>query len=187
VAENLFVIDNSFYNVHAAFSLDGAAGRNWHFIGNQLLNTCKPGLEDQPNRGGKIFKYHTDEPFPSEGFYVLFNSVQTRTAYLKRGETREFKHKNYAIRICRSGPDCDPIRQMFGDEFAWHASYVFGDDLSDHPDFPDGLVAQCFIVSGPNAGAATFSPPCVDPSSGDPDTAWDRNLMLMESFPGHSL
>lgn len=173
VAERLYVIDNDFHNVHAAFSLDGVGGRHWYFIGNRVLNTEKPGLGGQANRGGKIFKFDDKPPFPQEAFYVAFNSVQTRTGYIKSGETRFMHHANNAVGICRDGPDCDLDRKMYGEEFQWHSSLNFTGDLCDHPEFPDTMRGDGFLVSGIQAPHGTFAPAVVP-----------AELTLRENSPG---
>lgn len=178
VAENLFVLDNVFFNVHAVFSLDGVAGKNWYYIGNRILNTRKPGLEGQPNRGGKIFKLHSEGPYPSKNFIAVFNSVQTRTTYIKSGQTRELQHVANAIGICSQGPDCDTDRKMFGEDFTWHPSLSFSGDLCDHPGFPNALNAQGYDVSGIPAPGGAFNIPATLATSHDGSIDWDGQLNL---------
>ncbi len=184
VAERMWVVDNVFFNVHAVFSLDGVAGECWYYIGNRLLNNRKPGKSGQENRGGKIFKFHSKEPFPRRDFYFLFNSIQTRTAYCKKGQTRHWTHKNNAIGICRDGPDCDPDRRMFGHRLKWHDTYSFENDLCDHPDFPAQLIEQGFAVSGRHADGGTFAPPTADVAATRPAAAWTGELDLAQGSPG---
>lgn len=180
VAENLFILDSTFFNVHAVFSLDAVGGKNWYYFGNRVLNLRKPGLAGQPNRGGKIFKFHSDGPYPMQNFVVAFNSIQTRTGYIKSGQTRNMLHTANAIGICRRGPDCASDRKMLGDDFVWHPSLRFLADLCDHPDYPDVLNTQGFEVSGMHTPIGTFDLSQHGVSNAD----WDGHLPLRLNSPG---
>ena len=183
-AENLWVVNNVFYNVHGTFSHDGVGGKNWYFFGNRVLNTRRPGRLNQANRGGKIYKFHEDEPYPTENFYTAFNSIWTRTAYFKRGTTRNWTHANNAISICRTGPHCNPNRAMIGRRFQWHDSLAFENDMSDHPDFPDGLQQAGFPVSGIHAEDSVFKAPNLRPGFTRRPDEWDGDLQLAVDSPG---
>lgn len=175
VAYNLWVFDNILVNVHAAFSLDGVAGGYWYYFGNRILNGFKPGLEGQPNRGGKIFKFHEEGPWPDYPFYAFHNSIRTRTAYTKSGRTNLWHHYNNAISICRSGEHCDADREMFPistRSFEWRQNYDFENDLCDHPDFPDALRAAGFLVDGIAVPDGVFADPR------------EESLELAEGSPG---
>lgn len=96
-AQNWYVYNNAFYNIHATFSTDAVAMRDVFYVGNHILNDRRPGLPGQANQGGKIFKFLADAkkapdetPRPRKGLWSLFNSVQTRTAYAKKGRTSEW-------------------------------------------------------------------------------------------------
>jgi len=178
IAERWWVLDNCFFNVHAAFSLDGVNGQYWYFINNRLLNVQKPGLKWQPNRGGKIFKFHKNPPFPNKAFYVLYNSIQTRTAYTKKGETRHWTHANNAIGICIKGPDCDADRKMFSPKFKWHKTNDFSNDICDHSDFPNDLGVEGIKVSGFKGAPATFAPPTFGSTENSTLGGWDGELVL---------
>ncbi|TCL09687.1 hypothetical protein BXY66_1743 [Shimia isoporae] len=89
-AQNWYVLENRFYNNHATYSTDLVAMRDVFIIGNRTLNDRRPGRPGyQEYQGGKIFKFlkkGSDEtPQPRHNFYSLFNSVQSRTAYSKKG------------------------------------------------------------------------------------------------------
>ncbi len=181
IAERLYVLNNAFFNVHATFSFDGVAGKHWYYIGNRLLNVQRPGISGQPNQGGKIFKFHSSSPYPVEGFYALFNSIQTRTEYIKSGQTRSLVHANNAIGICRYGQYCDQNRKLFGDDFKWNTTLTFFGDLCDHPDFPGALNHQGYKVAGIHTPDGVFDLPATGP-----DGSWDGQLGLKHGSPGQN-
>ena len=185
-AQNLWVVNNSFYNVHATFSLDRVAGQFWYFINNTVLNVELPSTESDLNRGGKIYKFHQGNPFPTQHFYSLHNSVSTRTSYAKKGKTNAWTHANNAISICVSDtdPHCDPNRKMFKDdehEFEWRDSYRWINDICDHADFPDHIdFGSASILGAKNVVKKTFDSP------GFSGGTWNRALVLQERSLGHN-
>lgn len=192
LATRLWILNNSFFNVHAAFSFDGVGGSHWYIFGNQVLNIKKPGRDQaaDDNRGGKIFKFDPDGPYPHSNIYFLFNSVQTRTAYWKKGHTRHLVHKNNVIGICRSGPDCDADRQMLGyarkpgtkkpKAPVWHDTIDMGHDLTDFPSYPDAYTAAPYeyVLKGYHQDTPLFDLDISALQSLDPDQAWNRQLPL---------
>ncbi|CUH53506.1 right-handed parallel beta-helix repeat-containing protein [Shimia marina] len=99
-AQNWYVLNNAFYNLHAVYSTDQVSIRDMFIIGNRVLNDRRPGKPGQQiNQGGKIFKFFKPEPEPGTGkvakprhnLWSLFNSVQTRTAYVKKVTTTFWK------------------------------------------------------------------------------------------------
>lgn len=182
--ENLWVSNNTFYNIHGTFSLMGLGGKNWYFFGNNVLNLRRPGRSNQGYRGGKVLKFHTDEPMPTGNFVFAFNSVLTRTSYFKSGTTRHWSHFNNAISICRFGPHCAEDKQMINPEkFDWHPSFEFDGDVSDHPDFPDRLREQGILVSGMQISEGVFDPPVLHPNFSDLPEEWDGQLRLKQGSP----
>lgn len=97
-AQNWYVLENRFYNNHAAYSTDQVAMRDVFIIGNRILNDRRPGRPGvQENQGGKIFKFFKDKspdddevPKLRHNFFSLFNSVQSRTAYCKKGTSSQW-------------------------------------------------------------------------------------------------
>ncbi len=96
-AQNWYVVNNAFYNLHAVFSSDLVAMRDVFFIGNTVLNDRRPGKPGvQKNQGGKVFKFFSGKGRagevmqPRKNFWSLFNSVQSRTTYAKMGVVSEW-------------------------------------------------------------------------------------------------
>ncbi|MBO9396869.1 hypothetical protein J7400_09260 [Shimia sp. R9_2] len=97
-AQNWYIVNNAFYNVHAVYSTDQVSIRDMLIIGNRVLNNRRPGKPGQQNnQGGKIFKFFKPEQKTEKSakerhnLWSLFNSVQTRTAYVKRVTTRYWR------------------------------------------------------------------------------------------------
>ncbi len=102
-AENWYVFNNRFFNIHGTFSLDQVACRNMYYIGNTILNNRKPEQGLTERSGGVIFKFFRAEETdknpplqPRKHLWSVFNSVQTRTSYVKKGST-VFWHDVYNV------------------------------------------------------------------------------------------
>ncbi|KPA22318.1 hypothetical protein shim_05960 [Shimia sp. SK013] len=96
-AQNWYALENRFYNNHAVYSTDQVAMRDVFIIGNRTLNDRRPGRPGyQEYQGGKIFKFFKptgkkgEEPKARFNFWSLFNSVQTRTSYVKKGTSTQW-------------------------------------------------------------------------------------------------
>ncbi|MEM8577821.1 MAG: hypothetical protein AAGF60_08215 [Pseudomonadota bacterium] len=104
-AQNWRVFDNLIFCAHAAFSQDKVASRDMFYIGNRVLNVARAGpvradgSDGQQPQGGRIFKWFkagTGTPAARRGFWSLFTLAQTRTAYVKKGVTRDW-HDAYTL------------------------------------------------------------------------------------------
>ena len=187
-AERLWVINNSFLNCHTSFSFDGVKGRDWYLFGNRTLKLQKPAFRPQCNRDGKTHKFYQEGPFPSGNFYSGFNSTFSVSEYVGAGTTRHWTHSNNAMGFIREGQDSEPDVRIFRNNpkgrFSWHSSINFGDDLSDHPRYPDGQIEDRYLVSGISAGRSAFSAPALDPSKEGTADYWDGHLNLAPGSPG---
>ena len=155
-AQDWRVFNNHFFNVHAAFSLDGVALRDCYYVGNWLLNNRRPGLADQSNRSGKIFKFlappeYTDnmEPAPRSGLWSIFNSVQTRTSYAKQGRTSQWNDAYNAVGLYAADhpEEPGPPRALFF-ELTWNPRIQLRGLATNDAQFPDKYVAEGADVGG---------------------------------------
>lgn len=160
-AHNWYVFNNHFYNHHAVFSTDMVAMRDVFYIANWILNDRRPGRvgpsavpglgewragdPGQGNQGGKIFKFFKtkgaaegDEVQPRKNFWSLFNSVQTRTSYAKKGVSTEW-HDYYTLLglYPENYPEeCDNPREAFKG-LDWHDKIVIKGMLCSEENFPE--------------------------------------------------
>lgn len=188
-AQNWYVYNNSFYNIHATFSTDAVAMRDVFYVGNTILNDRRPGLPGQLNQGGKIFKFLGPEdkapgetPRPRRGLWSLFNSVQTRTAYAKKGRTSEWNDGYtmlglYAVNY----PEDQSKARVALDRIDWNDRIrVFG-MISTEKDFPgkykDGN------VSGQGDLEAVFDLPGFSRDLSLPLGGWDGELPRCKDLP----
>jgi hypothetical protein len=145
-ALNWWIHHNEIKDAYAWFSFDGVAGGYWAVFANKGWFTGKPGQPDDPNAGGRVFKYDPEGPYPSFPTEVFNNSWYLRTDVIKSGITRLFHHRNNAVQFCK--PEqcetgvCDPSRNIVGTKFmpdGWDAALIFDYDRSNKV-FPDLLV-----------------------------------------------
>ena len=119
-AQNWRVADNRVFNVHAAISLDKVAMRDVIVIGNTFLNNRQPGVQGTENQGGRIIKFikprHNEPPDkdrPRKDFWILFNSIQTRTTYTKKGITTFWRdYGNAFASLPKTHPRPGPVRRI---------------------------------------------------------------------------
>lgn len=173
--DNLWVVSNSFHNVHAPLSMDYVGGERRYIFGNTFYNRRRPGEHHQANRGGTIYKFVKKEAYPGARFYSAFNKTLTRTHYVSKGTTRHWTHANNAISILREGPHTDPDRTVFGKAFASDVSMRFCGDVTDHPDAADvDFFSQTKTVDAP-----LFAPPVIRPEFMGSTDEWDGRLVLV--------
>lgn len=152
-AQNWYVLENRFYNNHAAYSTDQVALRDVFIIGNRILNDRRPGRPGvQENQGGKIFKFFKDKskkddevPKPRHNFYALFNSVQSRTAYSKKGVSSQWFDGYTLLGLYPEGypEDLSRPRKAFH-KMDWQKGMVVQGMACTQKEFPDdGNFVEC--------------------------------------------
>lgn len=169
-ATNWWFHDNRIRNAHAWFSFDGLYGGRWYVYDNvgwfddkpsrecAASGACKIWQEKDPelcgdlHDGGRVFKFRPDGRYAPGPLYVFNNSWYLRTSIIKDGRLGYIGHWNNAIDFCRPEdyPNglCEGVKPFFNG-FLWDSdNYSFQHDVSNHPDFPDGLRARGYRVSG---------------------------------------
>ena len=169
-ATNWWFHGNRIRNAHAWFSFDGLYGGRWYVYDNAgwfddrpsrecvASGSCKewqqrnPALCGDLHDGGRVFKFRADGRYAPGPLYVFNNSWYLRASVIKDGRLGYIGHWNNAIDFCRPEdyPDglCEDVKPFFNG-FLWDVdNYSFSNDLSNHPDFPAGLRAQGYRVSG---------------------------------------
>ncbi len=195
-ATNWWFHGNRIRNAHAWFSFDGLHGGRWYVYDNAgwfddkpsrdcaVSGKCRIWQEKSPrlcadlHDGGRVFKFRPDGRYAPGPLYVFNNSWHLRTSLIKDGRLGYIGHWNNAVDFCRPEdyPDglCEGAKPFFNG-FIWdNDSYAFGHDLSNHPDFPAGLRAHGYRVSG--LGVPSAQPLFVDAARGD--------LTLADGSPG---
>lgn len=185
-AQNWYVFNNCFYNIHACFSLDGVVSRDLFYIANWILNDRRPGLPGQEYQGGKIFKFlkraeegETDPellPRPRRGLWSLFNSVQTRTSYAKRGATRNWTDANTLLGLFPENfpEDCSVARAAFKD-MAWHDGVAVTAMVCSEQGFVDKYTGEGAQIDGVWT-RPVFDIPAFDRDPSLPLGGWDGVL-----------
>jgi hypothetical protein len=196
-ATNWWFHDNRIRNAHAWFSFDGLYGGRWYLYDNvgwfddkpsrecAVNGECKKWQEKSPalcadlHDGGRVFKFRPDGRYAPGPLYIFNNSWYLRASLIKDGRLGYIGHWNNAIAFCRPEdyPDglCDAAKPFFNG-FLWDDdNYSFNHDLSNHPDFPVGLRAQGYRVSG--ISVPPSQPLFYDGAHGD--------FSLVEGSPGH--
>jgi hypothetical protein len=183
-AEDWRVFNNRFFNVHAAFSLDRVAARDLFYIGNWILNSRRPGLVGQPNQSGKIFKFlgPPDEkgkpkPRPRKGLWSIFNSVQTRTVYAKKGRTTEWNDAYNAVGLyAAEHPDKPgPPRPVFFGMF-WNDKISIRGMATNDATFPKAYENEGAKTHGFRAIGKVFDVKDFDIDPSLPLGGWDGLL-----------
>lgn len=169
-ATNWWFYGNRIRNAHAWFSFDGLWGGRWYLYNNVGWFDDKPGRECQASGeckiwqernpalcadlhdNGRVFKFRPDGRYAPGPLYVFNNSWYLRASLIKDGRIGFIGHWNNAIAFCRPEdyPDglCEGDKPFFNG-FLWDTdNYSFKHDMSNHPDFPTGLRAQGYRVSG---------------------------------------
>jgi len=169
-ATNWWFHDNRIRNAHAWFSFDGLYGGRWYLYDNvgwfddkpsrecATSGECRKWQEKNPelcadlHDGGRVFKFRPDGRYAPGPLYIFNNSWYLRSSVIKDGRLGYIGHWNNAIAFCRPEdyPDglCEGAKPFFNG-FIWdNDNYSFSHDLSNHPDFPTGLRAQGYRVSG---------------------------------------
>lgn len=171
-ATNWWVYQNRIYNCHKWFAFEKCNGGYWYLFSNIGWFDRLPGPPGDEFSGGAVFKGSKvddgdeDDFLPSNPVYAFHNSWYLRSAYIKKGKLRHFKHFNNAISYCdpRDHPEGvgDPYRKMFGSKLTtdWkNLDISFQNDVCDHREYPHTIaVRDKFPVQGINA----------DPSFRDP-------------------
>lgn len=174
---NWWVFHNDVFNCHKIFSLECERFGASYFVGNCYWFDEKPTPEFD-NNGGAVWKLH-DDVHPGSGLnHVLHNSFYLRSKYIKKERLFGLRHVNNAIQYCAQTdhPDaiCDPSQSFFGDLSStgektrftteWNALNIrFLGDMSNHPQFPDALIASGY----PLEHAIGASPGFRAPARGD--------------------
>ena len=169
-ATNWWFHGNRIRNAHAWFSFDVLYGGRWYIYDNEgwfddkpsreclLSGACKQWQDRNPelcgdlHDGGRVFKFRPEGGYAPGPLYVFNNSWYLRASVIKDGRLGHIGHWNNAIDFCRPEdyPDglCEEVKPFFNG-FIWDVdNYAFSNDLSNHPDFPNGLRAQGYRVSG---------------------------------------
>lgn len=160
-ATNWWVFENKIYNCHKWFAFERCNGGHIYVFANRGWFDRLPGPEgDEYNGGGvikanKIKRKEEDSLLMQHPTYMFNNSWYLRSSYVKKGKLRHFNHFNNAIDYAK--PDDHPSgvvktdRKMIGSAFTkeWRFFDIrFENDVCNHPDFPAGLNADGYPVSG---------------------------------------
>ena len=195
-ATNWWFYGNRIRNAHAWFSFDGLYGGRWYLYDNvgwfddkpsrecAVNGECKKWQEKSPtlcadlHDGGRVFKFRPDGRYAPGPLYIFNNSWYLRTSLIKDGRLGYIGHWDNAIAFCRPEdyPDglCEGVKPFFNG-FMWDTdNYAFNHDLSNHPDFPAGLRARGYRVSG--ISVSPSRPLFSDAAHGD--------FSLVEGSPG---
>jgi hypothetical protein len=166
-ATNWWIFENKIYNCHTWFAFEKCCGGYWYIFANRGWFDRKPGPPGDCHTGGAVIKTNQvddgeiETALPQHPHYVFNNSWYLRAPLLKKGRLRHFHHFNNAIAYARpehhpegvvdlgrrmigvgaSDPRCEgsaPPEEPFTKE--WDRFDIhFDNDVSDHPDFPEGL------------------------------------------------
>ncbi|NRB34492.1 MAG: hypothetical protein HRU31_07040 [Rhodobacteraceae bacterium] len=181
-AQNWRVADNRFFNVHAAISLDKVAMRDVIVIGNTFLNNRQPGVQGTENQGGRIIKFikprHNEPPDkdrPRKDFWILFNSIQTRTTYTKKGITTFWRdYGNAFASLPKTHPRPGPVRRIMPG-MDWSGDVEIRFLATNDPDYPTEYAEGRFKTF-----KTTFDPvfaPCdPSPEPKEPLGGWSGQL-----------
>lgn len=200
-AVNWWIRNNIIENAHAWFSFDGLHGGRYYIHNNhgyfnsspstQCDGRCQDWRVEYPkycgdlHDGGRVYKFRRRHETPNDmglpgPVYAFNNSWYLRIRVAKQGVIRNFKHWNNAIEYCRSGDIpgdiCSPTdegKSFFANFLPWRPGYEFRSDLSNHPEFPNGLVDQGYQVAGvsiPWPGKVFNNPSAGDFSFANPET-----------------
>lgn len=187
-AMNWWVHHNRIHNAHAWFSFDEVAGGYWYVFGNTGWITDKPSSRLDPNRGGKVYKYDDDGPYPTKPTFFFNNSYYLYNSLIKGGVTTKLTHVNNAVLFRDSLPALAPeqegalcdmpptVRRPFpdghygedrfvGTDFmpdGWDSAVVFDWDLTNLP-WPPKIVDNSQEQHGIFDASAAFE----DPDQGD--------------------
>ncbi|MFZ5428430.1 MAG: right-handed parallel beta-helix repeat-containing protein [Thermodesulfobacteriota bacterium] len=156
-ATNWWVHHNRIHNAHAWFSLDEVAGGFWYYFANTGWITDKPGSMLDPNRGGKVYKYDVEGPYPSKDRPTFFfnNSYCLYNSLIKDGVTANMLHVNNAVLFRDELPPAAPQKECAPCNLP---------EAVRRP-FPDG-----------NYGKDRFMGPGFMPKGWDPSVAFDCDL-----------
>jgi hypothetical protein len=197
-ATNWWFYGNRIRNAHAWFSFDGLWGGRWYVYNNvgwfddkpsrecQVSGECRMWQEKNPtlcadlHDGGRVFKFRPDGRYAPGPLYIFNNSWYLRSSLIKDGRIGYIGHWNNAIAFCRPEdyPDglCEGAKPFFNG-FLWDTdNYSFKHDMSNHPDFPTGLRASGYRVSG--IGVSPAQPLFDDAAHGD--------FILVDHSPGRA-
>jgi len=176
------VFNNRFYNVHAAFSLDGVVSRDMFYLSNTILNDRKPGLLGQENQGGKIFKFlgsknDAEDPRRRENLVSAFNSVQSRTCYAKKGVTQHWLDAWNAVGLYPADyPDITtPPREVFN-KMGWQDGITILGMVCNDPEFPNKYVKEGAQIDTATAVGNVFEDTDYDASASDWLGGWTGAL-----------
>ncbi|WP_146343878.1 right-handed parallel beta-helix repeat-containing protein [Falsiphaeobacter marinintestinus] len=181
-AQNWRVFNNRFYNVHAAFSLDGVASRDMLFVSNTILNDHKPGLLGQQNQGGKVFKFlkspdKIEKPRPRENLCSAFNSVLSRTSYAKKGATQHWLDANTAIGLFHADyPKIKGKPRPVFYKMAWHDGIKVQGMATNDTTFPEDYQTEKGDIDGFASLSAVFVPPDFERNPHDFLGGWNGRL-----------
>jgi hypothetical protein len=185
---NWWVHHNRIHNAHAWFSLDGVGGGFWYYFANTGWITDKPGSMLDPNRGGKVYKYDPEGPYPTKPTFFFNNSYSLYNSLIKEGITAHLLHCNNAVLFRDEMPLLAPqhegvpcqmpeaVRRPFpdgnygNDRFlgqgfmpdGWDPTITFDSDLTNLP-WPPKVVDNAQEKNGVCDPKAAFA----DPNQGD--------------------
>ncbi|WP_349591968.1 hypothetical protein [Thalassospira sp. NFXS8] len=144
VAVNWWVFNNQLYNCHKWFSQDGVRGGFWYYFGNRGWFDSRPGPEGDENNGGAVFKFGKDpDALPTLPFECFHNSFYLRQQYVKKGTTRNWRHRRNVLGYADSAelpPGLmTPGQPFLGEDLVLSAAdnVSFDGDLCNHPTFPE--------------------------------------------------
>ena len=185
---NWWVHHNRIHNAHAWFSLDGVGGGFWYYFANTGWITDKPSSKLDPNRGGKVYKYDPEGPYPTSPAFFFNNSYFLYNSLIKEGVTANLLHVNNAVLFRDTLPEIAPendgepcslpraVRRPFPDDLpgdnrfmgdgfmpdGWDPSIAFDCDLTNKP-WPPKVTANAQEARGVVDAGAAFA----DGDSGD--------------------
>ena len=156
-AESWYVFNNRFLNIHGTFSLDQVSCQDMFYLGNTILNNRKPEQGNTDRSGGVIFKFFKatdadDNPplAPRTTLWSAYNSVQTRTSYVKKGATMYWRDAYNAVGLYNEDhPDVTAPPRVAFNNFGWkHGDVVVRGMATNDCDYPQGYPVEKVITDG---------------------------------------
>jgi hypothetical protein len=184
-AENWYVFNNKFFNIHGTFSFDLVACRNMFYVGNTILNNRKPEQGNTDRSGGVIFKFlglpaEDGMPplAPRKNLWSVFNSVQTRTSYVKKSRSMFWRDAYNAVGMYdMDHPVSTSNPRVAFNKFRWEDGDVSVRGMvTNDSDYPDGYPAENIDSEGMPKLSAPFDIPDFKIAPDEPLGGWNGEL-----------
>lgn len=192
-ADSWYIYNNRFLNIHGTFSLDQVACQDMFYLGNTILNNRKPEQGNTDRSGGVIFKFFKatdadDNPplAPRTTLWSAYNSVQTRTSYVKKGATMFWRDAYNAVGLYNMDhPDVTmPPREAFNN-FGWkHGDVEVRGMATNDPDYPQDYPEEKVFPDGIDCAKAPFDITDKDPDPDAPLGGWNGQLKKSKALAG---